>query len=59
MFIFTAQELRQAIEPLDLIEATRGTRVDQSRSRVCTTFSLLDLPTSRIGLRALHARGVR
>ncbi len=59
MRVFTAERLRHAIEPLDLVEATRGAFASISRACVRTTVSLLDLPTSRICLGALHARGVR
>ena len=57
MRVITADELRHAVEPLDLVEAMREAFASISRSRVRTTFSLLDLDEGDVHVKAAHDPG--
>jgi ornithine cyclodeaminase/alanine dehydrogenase-like protein (mu-crystallin family) len=55
--VITADEIRRSVEPLDLVDAMREAFVSISRSRVRTTFSLLDLDAGDVHVKAAHHVG--
>jgi ornithine cyclodeaminase/alanine dehydrogenase-like protein (mu-crystallin family) len=55
--VITADEIRRAVEPLDLVDAMREAFVSISSSRVRTTFSLLDLDEGDVHIKAAHDAG--
>jgi ornithine cyclodeaminase/alanine dehydrogenase-like protein (mu-crystallin family) len=57
MRVITADEISHSVEPLDLVDAMREAFVSISRSRVRTTFSLLDLDAGDMHVKAAHDVG--